>query len=156
MTLPPYGESSMVRTTSAATVSVLLMMPKRVFVTEDLKSLAKVVLFLLKLFFEVFENIWDFSNFCFPSLDFESSGKMTGSQFAHGDGSSYLICCFFKAGQPRPLFSLFSFFSNKKFFQKNLSFQRNSNFDRKSRRLACWPLDHHHGPYLIKTACKND
>ena len=51
---------------------------------------------------------------------------------------------FLKVGQPRPLFCLFSFFSNT-ILQKHCRLQRDSNSGRQSRRRADWPLDHHHG-----------
>ena len=44
-------------------------------------------------------------------------------------------------GQPRPLFCLFSSFRTE-----NLSSQQDSNSNCMSRRLECWPVDHHHGP----------
>ena len=46
-------------------------------------------------------------------------------------------------------YCLFSFFSNTNFTEKNWSLQRDSN--RQSRRLARWPLDQHHGPFMIKS-----
>ena len=52
----------------------------------------------------------------------------------------------FKIFQPRPLFCLFSFFSNT-ILQKNCRLQRDSNLDRRISRRTRWPLDHpQHGP----------
>ena len=46
---------------------------------------------------------------------------------------------------PNPGLFLFIFFKQKS-YRKNSRIQRDSNSDRRSRRWACWPLDHHHGP----------
>ena len=46
-------------------------------------------------------------------------------------------------------FCLFSFFLKHKCFGKNCRRQRDSNSDGQSRRRACWPLDHHHGPCSV-------
>ena len=43
---------------------------------------------------------------------------------------------------------LFSFFQTQILQKKNLRLQQDSNLDRRSRRLARWPLDHHHGPVI--------
>ena len=56
-------------------------------------------------------------------------------------GSNYI----FTNGTNPANFCLFSFCSIN-FQNKNCIFQRQSKSDRRSRRLACWPLDHLNGP----------
>ena len=70
----------------------------------------------------------------------------------HRQGHSRKLVSFFavfwKVGQPRPLFCLFSFFSNT-IFIKNCRLQRDSNLNWQSRRRVRWPLDHNRGPVLL-------
>ena len=40
-----------------------------------------------------------------------------------------------------------------KFTEKNCRRKKVSNSDRRSRRRACWPLNHHHGPQVLFLAC---
>ena len=61
-----------------------------------------------------------------------------------------LYFSFFKGPTPAS-FCLFSFFSNANFTEKNSRLQQDLNLDRQSRRGACWPLDHHHGPFFFSS-----
>ena len=56
---------------------------------------------------------------------------------------------FYKNGPSPASFCLFSFFSNN-LQNKNCRLQRDSNSDRQSRRRECWPLDHHHCPWVTR------
>ena len=52
--------------------------------------------------------------------------------------------------QKMHLYLIFVLFKHK-FYRKNCRLQQDSNSDCRSRRLVCWPLDHHHGPKTTTT-----
>ena len=66
----------------------------------------------------------------------------------HHGASSYFNC--FKRKWANPGLFLFIFVLFKHIFtEKTVRLQQDSNFDRRSRRRACWPLDHHPGPPIL-------